>query len=74
MEDPLSEELLKGEFQGKARILVDAVKDVAGAIGGLATELFEIRDASRRAMADHADEQGTDPVEPVDPGASSEED
>jgi ATP-dependent Clp protease ATP-binding subunit ClpC len=27
IEDPLSEELLKGEFQGKDTILVDAIKD-----------------------------------------------
>ena len=38
-----------------ATIITGAVKDVAGAIGGLATELFEIRDASQRAMADHGD-------------------
>ena len=39
-----------------ATIITGAVKDVAGAIGSLATELFEIRDASRRAMAQHGDE------------------
>ena len=27
VEDPLSEELLKGEFQGKDTIMVDAIKD-----------------------------------------------
>ena len=43
-----------------ATIITGAVKDVAGAIGGLATELFEIRDASQRAMAD----QGIEPGEP----------
>ena len=32
-----------------ATILTSAVKDVAAAVGGLATEVFEIRDASRRA-------------------------
>ena len=32
VEDPLSEELLKGEFQGKDRILVDAIKDDDGKI------------------------------------------
>jgi hypothetical protein len=37
-----------------ATILTSAVKDVAGTVGGLATELFEIRDAARRASADHA--------------------
>lgn len=35
-------------------ILTGAVKDVAGAIGGFATEVFEIRDAARRAQADQA--------------------
>jgi len=38
-----------------ATIITGAVKQVAGAIGGLATELFEIRDASKRAMAQHVD-------------------
>ncbi len=37
-----------------ATIVTGAVKDVAGVVGGLATELFEIRDAARRAEADHA--------------------
>jgi hypothetical protein len=32
-----------------ATILTGAVKDVAGAVGGFATELFEIRDAARKA-------------------------
>lgn len=36
-------------------IITTAVKDVAGAVGGLATELFEIRDSARRAAADSAD-------------------
>jgi hypothetical protein len=36
-----------------ATILTGAVKDVAGTVGGFATELFEIRDAARRAAADH---------------------
>jgi hypothetical protein len=38
-----------------ATIITGAVKEVAGAIGGLATELFEIRDASKRAMERHVD-------------------
>ncbi|QZY30169.1 hypothetical protein [Nocardioides coralli] len=33
-------------------ILTGAVKDVAGVLGGFATELFEIRDSSRRARED----------------------
>lgn len=39
-----------GEVTG---IITKAVGDVAAAVGGLATELFEIRDASRRAAAEH---------------------
>jgi len=35
-----------------ATIITTAVKDVAGTVGGFATELFEIRDAARRASAD----------------------
>ncbi|MDP3894664.1 hypothetical protein [Nocardioides sp.] len=38
-----------------ATILTTAVKDVAGALGGLATEVFEIRDAARRAQAQSED-------------------
>lgn len=30
-------------------IITRAVKDVAGAMGGFATEVFEIRDSARRA-------------------------
>ena len=43
-----------------ASIVTTAVKDVAGTVGGFATELFEIRDAARRAAADQ------DPVTPPD--------
>lgn len=32
-----------------ASIITRAVKDVAGAMGGFATEVFEIRDSARRA-------------------------
>jgi hypothetical protein len=35
-----------------ATILTSAVKDVASSVGGLATELFEIRESARRAAAD----------------------
>ncbi|WP_435742206.1 hypothetical protein [Nocardioides sp. SYSU DS0663] len=38
-----------------ATILTRAVRDVAGALGGLATEAFELRDAARRAAAEHED-------------------
>jgi len=34
-------------------ILAGAVRDLAGALGGFATELFEIRDSVRRASAEH---------------------
>ncbi len=34
-------------------IVTSAVGDVARAVGSLATDLFEIRDASRRARGEH---------------------
>ena len=34
-------------------ILAGAVRDAAGALGGFATELFEIRESARRAAAEH---------------------
>jgi hypothetical protein len=34
-------------------IVTTAVRDVARALGGLATELFEIRESVRRAAEDH---------------------
>lgn len=34
-------------------IVTGAVRDVARAVGGLGTELFEIRDSVRRARAEH---------------------
>lgn len=37
-------------------ILSTAVREVAGAVGGFATEIFEIRDASRRASDEHRDD------------------
>jgi hypothetical protein len=38
-----------------AGIVVGAVGDVGRALGGFATELFEIRDSVRRAGRDHPD-------------------
>lgn len=38
-----------------AGIITTAVKDIAGAVGGLATEVFEIRDSVRRAADDTQD-------------------
>ncbi|HYG93570.1 MAG TPA: hypothetical protein VD859_08250 [Nocardioides sp.] len=43
-------------------IVTGAIKDVAGAVGGFATEVFEIRDASRRALEEH----GADGVAQLD--------
>jgi len=43
-------------------ILTNAVRDVAHALGGFATEIFEIRDAARQARA----ENDTDPTAVVD--------
>jgi hypothetical protein len=39
-----------------ATIVTAAVRDVVTALGGLATEVFEIREASQRASAEHQDE------------------
>jgi hypothetical protein len=39
-----------------ATIVTQAVRDVATAIGDFATELFEIREASRKAAEDGGDE------------------
>jgi hypothetical protein len=45
-----------------ATIITAAVKDVAGTVGGFATELFEIRDAASRASADSATDDGDGPT------------
>ena len=37
-------------------ILVTAVGDVAKAVGGLGTDIFEIRDAARKAATEHEPE------------------
>lgn len=34
-------------------IITHAVRDVAGALGGFATEVFEIRDSARRAREEN---------------------
>ena len=47
-----------------ATILTTAVGDVARAVGGFATEIFEIRDSARRAQQDH-DHGVVEPAEPV---------
>lgn len=43
-----------------ATILTGAVREVAQALGGLATEIFEIRDAARRASADQVEASDLD--------------
>ena len=42
-----------------ASIITTAVKDVANAIGGFATDVFEIRDGARRASQQSAVEDET---------------
>lgn len=41
-------------------IVTAAVRDIARAVGGLATEVIEIRDAVRRARAEHASDDAPD--------------
>ncbi|HEV7875295.1 MAG TPA: hypothetical protein VGP00_01370 [Nocardioides sp.] len=65
MDDHLSKaEIRKDAVQGAveaaattagevATILTTAIKDIAGAVGGLATEVFEIRDSARKASAEN---------------------
>jgi hypothetical protein len=43
-------------------ILTTAVSDVARAMGGFATEIFEIRDSARRARQDHELHENHDEV------------
>ena len=52
-----------------ATIVTTAVKDVAGIVGSFATELFEIRDAVRRATEDAGESSapGPRPVAAADP-------
>jgi malonyl CoA-acyl carrier protein transacylase len=40
-----------------ATIVTTAVRDIARVVGGYATEVFEIREAVRRARAEHAPEE-----------------
>jgi len=45
-------------------IVTTAVRDIARAVGGLATEVFEIKDSVRRARAEHdaGEGSGEEPV------------
>ena len=38
-----------------ATIITGAVRDVASAVGGFATEVFEIRDSARKAAEEHVE-------------------
>lgn len=49
-----------------ATIITTAVKDVASAIGGLATEVFEIRDGARRAKEQLAEDVEDDVMDVED--------
>jgi hypothetical protein len=46
-----------------AKIITKAVQDVAGAVGGFASEVYEIRDASRKAADEHAETPNEDVVD-----------
>ncbi len=56
-----------------ATILTTAVGDVARAVGGFATEIFEIRDSARRARQDHDLDEVVvaEPAEPTKPTVSA---
>lgn len=41
-------------------IVLGAVRDVARSVGGLGSELFEIRESARRARAEHGHAEGED--------------
>jgi hypothetical protein len=60
-----------------AKIITKAVQDVAGAVGDFATEVYEIRDAAKKASEEHADTEAdpTEPglPEPSDPAPSAED-
>ena len=47
-------EATAGAVGAVTTIVTTAVRDIARTLGGLATEVFEIRDSARHARADHA--------------------
>ena len=51
-------EAAAGTVGSVTTIFTTAVKDVAVALGGFATEMFELRDAARRAEDDHEADPG----------------
>ncbi len=48
-------EAAAGTVGAVATIITGAVRDVAATVGGFATEVFEIRDAARRATEEHGE-------------------
>ena len=54
-----------------ATIITGAVGDIARTVGGFATEIFEIRDAARKAGRDHIQVVPSEPVEQTDPGQAT---
>jgi ATP-dependent Clp protease ATP-binding subunit ClpC len=58
VEDPLSEELLKGEFQGKDSIVVDAVKDDEGKIKRLSFTGYVAEKPAEPAAAASGSDKG----------------
>ena len=52
-----------------AGIVSGAVRDVTRELGEFTTELFEMRDASRRAERDRQVADQPEPGQPVEPGA-----
>ncbi len=57
-----------------ATIITGAVGEIARTIGGLATEMFEIRDAARRAGRDHIQVVHSETVEETEPGRAASAD
>lgn len=58
-----------------ATIITTAVGDIARSVGGFATEVFEIRDAARKAGQDRIQVVHSEPVTEAQPGrgASAED-
>ena len=52
-------------------IITSAVGDIARAVGGFATEIFEIRDAARKAGQDHIQVVPSEVVTPPEPGPAT---
>lgn len=57
-----------------AKIITKAVQDVAGAVGEFATEVYEIRDAAKKATDEHVDAAEPELPEPSAPEPSALDD